>query len=131
MIQNAIIKAGATYSLTGGTDRTLSQAGPMLGNVVHVVDTSVTDFRLQPTFDFRTRQPVLQKDGTYQKWRRDVHVVRPKLLASGLYEPISGDVIIKGHPEMTDAEILAMKLDLCQVIMDTDFDLFWKLGTNS
>lgn len=131
MIQNGIIKAGATYGLTGGTDRTLVQTGPQLGATVHVVDTSVSDFRLQPTFDFRTRQPVLQKDGTYVKWRRDVHVVRPKLLASGVYEPISGDVIMKGHPEMTDSEILAMKLDLCQAIMDSDFDLFWKLGTTA
>lgn len=131
MIQNAIILAGPAVAITGGTNRTLSQAGPALPTGVHVIDTSIVDFRLQPTFDFVSRQPILQKDGTYVKSRRSVHIVRPKLLASGKYEPIAGDVVIKGHPEMTAAELLAMKIDLCQAIMDAEFDLFWSQGTTA
>lgn len=132
MIQNAIIVSDAcTVSVTGGTNRTLSQAGPVLANGVHVIDTSITDFRVQPTFDFVSRQPVLNSDGTYVKSRRSCHIVRPKLLASGKYETNSGDVIMKMHPESTAAEFAAMKKDLIQAIIDSDFDNFWQLGTTA
>lgn len=131
MIQNAIILSGPTIAISGGTNRTLSQAGPALPNGVHVIDTSIADFRLQPTFDFVSRQPVLQKDGSYVKSRRSVHITRPKLLAAGKYEPCSADVIIKGHPEMTVAELLAFKHDIVQAVLDAEFDLFWQQGTTA
>lgn len=130
-VLNASLLATPTYSISGGTAKAYSQTTTNRKNVTKIIDTTVTDPRLTPSIEIEVKQHVLRADNTFEKSKKSVHCVRPKLLADGRFDFPCGDIIMKLHPEMSDAEILALKLDMVQCIMDSDFDTMWKLGTIS
>lgn len=132
-VKNATLLAGATgVTITGGTSKQWTLGGQTVrGNGVQIVDTTATDYRTRPHATLRSSEAVYNKAGICtEKAIRRASITRPKLLADGVSIDFpNGEVIMKIHPEMLDAEILEIKLHMVQTIMDPDFDNFWKFGS--
>lgn len=128
-INGATILEGATCSATGGTAKTFSQNGANIKNGVQVVDTSVIDSRLRPAFTATSRVAAQQPDGKWSFERRDLTLVRPKLLADGSVAFNSVRVIFAFHPESSAAEIAELKGSACQPLFDADFANYFLIGS--
>ena len=128
-VRNATILTGSTISATGGTSSTLAVTGQQIPNGVQIADMGVTDFRVRPTLTIRSRVPALQPDGSWSKYKNQVSLVIPKVLASGDMAFPVGRIEFEPHPEMTDAEVNKLRDWLCQILFDVDFANFLKYGS--
>lgn len=126
-----VLKAGATTTFGGGSSVTLTTDGLEIKSGVHVIDASVTDYRIRPNFTFRNRPPALQADGTYGKGKRSAQVDVPKILASGKQGFPRVRIELEDYPEMTQAEVDELRSLAAQAIKDADFDSFWRTGSTS
>lgn len=126
-VQNASIAVGPTISITNGTAVSYTPSGQKVNNGINIVDTSATDYRTRPNISLRGSEPAYDKDGVcVTKSNAVATCTRPKILASGAIDFPCGIVQMKLSPESTDAEILAIKEMMVQVILDADFANFWK-----
>lgn len=131
-IKGASIANGPTISITSGTAVTLTDDGQLVSGGTHVIDASVTDFRIRPNLTFKTKQPSLQTDGvSWSKGRKSVTITHPKVLANLKQEFPSMKIELLDHPEMTVAEVTKLKEWAVQVIWDTDFSNFWSTGSQA
>lgn len=128
-VQNATILTGPTISATGGTSSTLAPTGQSIPNGVQVADMGVTDFRVRPTMTLRSRMPTMQSDGSWSKYKNQVSLVMPKILASGEMAFPVGRIEFEPHPEMTDTEVNKLRDWLCQVLFSSAFTSFLKNGS--
>lgn len=129
-VKNATLLEGPTISITAGTSKVWTVGGQRVVNGIQIVDTTATDYRTRPHCSLRSSEAVFDKTGlcTVKAIRR-ASMTRPKILASGAVEFPNLEIVLKRHPESTDAEILELKKAACQLLLDTDFDNFWKLGS--
>lgn len=130
-ISTSSILNGPTIAISGGTAKTLTLTETKKNGAVVCVDTSITDPRIVPKYTYESAQHQMLSDGSFTKARRQVQVTRPKILTSGKIDFPTGEVMMKLHPEMSDAEILSMKQDMVQLILDPEYDNFWKFGTKA
>lgn len=131
-IKSSSVLVGSTaVTLTGGSAHTMEQDSKVVPGGIHVVDTAVSDFTVRPHSTFSAVSPELLTDGTYTKGKRKVTHVRPKRLASTAISPNLIRIQAEIHPETTAAELLELRIQAVQHIMDADFDGFWSLGTVS
>lgn len=129
-VLNAIILTGPTISVTDGTAKAYTPGGQKVNDGINIVDTTATDYRSRQNISLRAKEPVIDKAGTVSvKATRHVTVTHPKVLASGAIDFPCGEVKLKIHPENSDAETLALKQAMVQVILGSDFDNFWKFGS--
>lgn len=128
-IQNSTLLAGATLSAAGGTTFTLTVDGTQVKSGVHVADASVADFRIRPNATFKARMPSKKADGSYQKGKNSVTLVRPKVLANGVVDYPLVRIDIEYSAESTDAEITALMNQGAQLLFDADFTNFFKTGS--
>lgn len=129
-INNSVIKASATsMSVTGGSDVTFKANGQTVANGIQLHNEGQADFRVREILTAKNRPPIAQSDGSYTKGKRQVTLVKPKLLASGAvtYNLIRIEEEI--HPETTLAEMLDVKLCGAQLLSDDDFSGFWAYGS--
>lgn len=130
-IINGTIADGATASFTGGTSKTLVSSGVSVPNGIQVMDASVTDFRIRPSVTFKNKVPKLGSDGEWGKGARSANVVLPKILTSGKQGFPCVRINLEDFPEMTQAEIDKLRSYAAQIILDADFDAFWRTGATS
>lgn len=129
-IKTASILVGATVSATGGTALAFTTDAQTVPNGVHVVDAAATDFRTATQITARNfKIPSVDKDGVYSKGRKGMTLVKPKILASGKTVFPLGRVEIEDHPEMTQAEKDELRLETAQMLIDSDFVTFWRVGS--
>lgn len=123
------ISEGCTPGFTGGTSKTFTQTGLKVNGGVQVADASVASVTTRPTGTFRsTPESVDSKTGKWSRSYRDITSTRPKVLADLTQEFPSMRVKANLHPEMTTAEILALRIQTAQMILDPDYDAFWNTG---
>jgi len=127
-IKNGTILSGATISATGGTSSTLTSDGQTVQNGVHVIDASVTDFRVQPHITFKNRPAKVGSDGKWGKFKRENVLTIPKILADTSQGFPNIRVTLEGFPEMTQAEIIKLIDWQAQLFTDADFRSFWLSG---
>lgn len=131
-INNSTILVGATgVTISGGTAHTMIADSKSVPQGIHVVDSTVTDFATRPHSTFSASASPVSRDGVYEKGKWNVSHVRPKLVSTGAYVGNVGRIALELHPETTAAELLEMKLQLVQCIMDSDFNDFWNLQSVS
>lgn len=129
-IKNASILVGTAVSAAGGTALAFTTDSQTVPNGVHVVDAAATDFRTATSITARNYKiPSVDKDGVYSKGRRGMTIVKPKILANGKTVFPLGRVEIEDHPEMTQAEKDELRLQTAQLLFDTDFIIFWRVGS--
>lgn len=127
-INGGTILSGATCAFTGGTSVTLLPTGKTVPNGISVADFSVLSILTRPRFEFRTVEAKLLSDGYYGKGSRQLVGTFPKVLASGKQGFPCIRFKLEDFPEMTPTEVDVMRLYTAQLIMDTDFDQFWRQG---
>lgn len=133
-VQNATILVGGTVSTTGGTSTAFVPNGADVNAGVQIVDSTSTNAITRCNITFRTiKQAVLDMvSGVFTgKTKRQAQLVRPKVLASGRVVFPLVRVEMETHPEMTDAEITALMVEGAQLLADSDFTAFWKMGSTA
>lgn len=132
MINGVTLKKGATgITVTAGTDAIYVSDGLDVKNGIHIVDSSATSFITRPHMTFKNRPAALQFDGSWSKGRRDMNVTTPIVLASGKTSFPVYRGTFELHPEMTDAQLLELKLLAVQAIMDLELADFYKFGATA
>lgn len=129
-INGSSIMEGATgITVTSGTAKTYSQSGLKVVNGINVIDSSVASVTTRPSMTFKSNPAVVDsRTGKWGRETREAIATRPKVLVDGSQEFPAIRVKANFHPEMTQAEILALRLHACQMIMDGDYDAFWYTG---
>lgn len=129
-VQNAVILAGPTIAVSGGTSKAFTPSSQKVINGINIVDTTATDYRTRPNVSLRATEAVYDKSGVcVAKAIRKATVTRPKLLASGSIDFPCVEIAFKVHPETTDAELLQLIEMGVQVFTSTHFENFRKFGS--
>lgn len=123
------LKSGATaVTLTGGSDVIYKDDGADVQNGVHVVDTSVATVALRPHSTFKSK-PATYTNGVAVKGKREITHVRPKTLSGGDINYPLFRISFELDPECSAAEMLELKMQAVQHIMDADLNDFFNYGT--
>lgn len=133
-LQNATLLVGGTVSTTGGTSVAFVNNGSQVTGGIQVVDSSNTNAVTRASLTFRTiKTAVLDLvTGLFTgKIKRQAQLVRPKVTASGRVVFPLVRIEVEFSPENTDAEISALLSEGAQLLVDTDFTSFWKIGSVS
>lgn len=133
-LQNATLLVGGTVSTTGGTSVAFVNNGSQVTGGIQVVDATNTNAVTRASLTFRTiKTAVLDLvTGLFTgKIKRQAQLVRPKVTASGRVVFPLVRIEVEFSPENTDAEISALLSEGAQLLVDTDFTSFWKIGSVS
>lgn len=130
-LNGAVINSGATLSIAGGTAKTFTSDGMSIVNGIHLIDASVTDFRVQPSVTLKVKRPVLASNGTYSKAKLSATYKVPILLASGATSFEIIRIERESHPEASAASRLDLNVMGAQMLFDTDFTAFWASGSTA
>lgn len=131
-LQNATLSVGGTVSTAGGTSTAFVTNGATVVGGVQVVDSTNTNAVTRATITARTIKSAAldMVTGLFTgKTKRQVQLVRPKVLASGRIVFPLVRVELETHPDMSDAEVSALMSEGAQLLIDTDFASFWKIGS--
>lgn len=133
-IANATLLVGGTVSASGGTSTAFVPNGSQVTGGIQVVDSTNTNAVTRASMTFRTiKQAVLDAvSGLFTgKIKRQAQLVRPKVLSSGRVVFPLVRIELEFHPENSDAEISALMSEGAQLLIDTDFTSFWKIGSQA
>jgi len=133
-IANATILVGGTVSTTGGTSTAFVPNGAQVAGGIQVVDSTNTNAVTRASLTFRTiKQAVLDTvSGLFTgKIKRQAQLVRPKVLSSGRVVFPLVRIELEFPPDSTDAEISALMSEGAQLLVDSDFTSFWKIGSQA
>lgn len=131
-LQNATLMVGATISSTGGTSTAFVPNGASVTNGTQVVDSTNTNAVTRASITAKTiKQAVIDVvTGLFiGKTKRQMQLVRPKVLASGRVVFPLIRIELETVPDCTDAEITALLNEGAMLLSDSDFTSFWKLGS--
>lgn len=129
-LKNMSIVTGATIAVTGGTAKAFVDTGVSVpGGVNVVVPATAASVRESATFRFRPSQ--LLTDGSLTRKKETVSLTIPKLLASGKIVNNTLRIERDIHPESTAAESVDLNKLGAQLLVDTDTDNFWSVGSLS
>lgn len=131
-LQNATLMVGATISSTGGTSTAFVPNGASVTNGAQVVDSTNTNAVTRASITAKTiKQAVIDVvTGLFiGKTKRQMQLVRPKVLASGRVVFPLVRIELETVPDCTDAEITALLNEGAMLLSDSDFTSFWKLGS--
>lgn len=120
---------GGTVATTGGTSKTLTTDGQQVANGIHLIDGSVTDFKVRPNCTVKYKAPTLKPDGTYTKAKMSFVGVRPMLSADGQTHFNLVRTEIEVHPEASATELAYLRSQGAQQLTDVDTDTFWSVGS--
>jgi len=128
-INGITLKSGATaVTLTGGSDIVLKDDGAEVSSGIHVVDTSVSAMATRPHSTFKSKAASFA-NGNAVKGKREFTHVRPKVLSDGQMSYPLVRATFEIDPECTAAELLELKIQAVQHIMDSELNDFYTYGT--
>lgn len=120
---------GPTIAITGGTAQSFVPDNLEVPGGIHVVDTSVPDFRLRPQITFKAKSPVKKTDGSYTKEIRDAKYTTSFLDANGIVQYDWVQVTTSLTPGSTNLAELRKKG--AQLAVDADTDAFYTVGSRA
>lgn len=128
-LATASILTGATVSATGGTAVNYVPDGLTIANGLHLIDSAITDFRIQPQVTVKTKNPTLSPDGSYSKGKRTVTLVEPFVDSKGKTQFDLIRIEREVHPESSAAKALDLNKKGAQLLTDSDLAGFWASGS--
>lgn len=128
-LQNMQITTGATIAVSGGTAQTFSPDNLEVAGGVHVVDATVSDFRVRPGITFKAKSPTKKTDGTFTKEIRSGKLVLPYLDSAGIVQYDFVEVTTSLTPGSVQLQELRKKG--AQLLIDADTDNFYVVGSKS
>ncbi len=131
MINGLTLTTTPTISVTGGTTQTFQLSGVDIPGGVEVVDVSVSDYRIRPKCQFKSRLPVQNADGSYGKMKMSVTYVVPFVDSKGVTQFNLVRVEREMHPETTAAAADDLLKKAAQLPIDSDLTAFWSTGSKA
>ena len=128
-LQNASILAGATISAAGGTAQAFVPDGVEVKNGIHLIDSSVADFRARPSLTAKTNQPTTLPNGSFSKDKRVITYAEPFVDSHGVVQYNYVKIERRVHPESSAAVAAGLMTRGAQLCFDADFTNFWALGS--
>lgn len=128
-LQNMQITTGATIAVSGGTAQTFSPDNLEVAGGVHVVDATVSDFRVRPGITFKAKSPTKKTDGTFTKEIRSGKLVLPYLDSAGIVQYDFVEVTTSLTPGSIQLQELRKKG--AQLLIDADTDNFYVVGSKA
>lgn len=131
---NATLLVGATVAASGGTSTAFVPNGAPVTGGIQIVDSTNTNAVTRASITLRTiKQAALDiVTGLFTgKVKRQAQLVRPKVTASGRVVFPLVRIEVEYSPENTDAEVTALLNEGAQLLVDSDFTNFWKIGSVS
>lgn len=120
-LQGAVLKDGATYAPTGGTDMTFNPIAETVPNGVVLANTAQASYFLREKITASARLPVKQADGTFSLQKTSVRGYIPSTRADGS-TAINWIRIETGvDPEAGAAMVTRLKSFGCGICSDSDF----------
>lgn len=133
-VQNATLLVGGTVGTTGGTSTAFVPNGATISGGIQIVDSVNTNAVTRASITLKTIKTAVfdMITGLFTgKTKRQIQLVRPKVLASGRVVFPLVRIEVEMHPENTDAEVLALLSEGAQLLADSDFTSFWRIGSIS
>lgn len=133
-VTNATLLVGATIAASGGTVTAFVPNGAPVNGGVQVVDSSNPNAVTRASITCKTIKTAALDvtSGLFVgKIKRQVQLVRPKVLSSGRVVFPLIRIELELSPENTEAENTALLNEGAQLLFDADFLNFWKLGSIS
>lgn len=133
-VQNATLLIGGTVATTGGTSTAFVPNGASVTGGTQLVDSTNTNAVTRASITPRTIKEASLNSATGQfdgKVKRQIQLVRPKVLTSGQVKFPLIRIELEFVPENTDAEISALLNEGAQLCTDLDFTAFWKIGSQA
>lgn len=130
-VQNATLLVGGTVAASGGTSTAFVPNGAVVSSGIQIIDSVSTNNVTRANITLKTiKQAVFDMvKGVFTgKTKRQVQLVRPKVLANGSVTFPLIRLELEFHPDNTDAEITALLSEGAQLLTDVDFSAFWRLG---
>lgn len=123
---NAVVKTGATWAPTGGSDLTFTSDGRAVNDGVSLVVTADTNLLTRRSLVARAILPALpSKAGEYAKLGRNSVVYKvPFIAADGKLYTQSVRIEMAFHPEYTGKNTVIG--DAAAFVADSDFTSFWQ-----
>lgn len=128
-LQNMQITTGATIAVSGGTAQTFSPDNLEVAGGVHVVDATVSDFRVRPGITWKAKSPMKKSDGTFTKEIRSGKLVIPYLDSAGIVQYDYVEVTTSLTPGSINLPELRKKG--AQLLIDADTDNFYVVGSKA
>lgn len=127
-----LIKDAAVDATTApiGTAATYSAGGDEIANGLLLVDTSVTDLRIQPILALKTRKSQYA-NGVFSKFQRKFTHSIPRLRANGLYTFDIIRIEEEISPETPAADIIAQEQLVAQLLYIASLSNFRRVGSLS
>lgn len=133
-VQNATLLVGGSVATTGGTSTAFVPNGATINGGIQIVDSVNTNAVTRATITLKTIKSALfdMVTGLFTgKTKRQIQLVRPKVLASGRVVFPLIRIELEVSPDNTDAEVSALLSEGAQLCTDADFVNFWKIGSVS
>lgn len=128
-VQNAAVLVGATTSFAGGTSRTYVVTGKKVTDGVHLIQSDATSGITAKHAYAVSKDSNQRADGEYLLGQRSVRFVNPKLSAQGNYVYPSCEIVLRPHPESTQAELAELIQLAIQGAVDSDFASLFTVGS--
>lgn len=128
-LQNLQITTGATIAVSGGTAQTFSPDNLEVAGGIHVVDATVSDFRVRPGITFKAKSPTKKSDGTFTKEIRSGKLVLSYLDSAGIVQYDFVEVTTSLTPGSINLPELRKKG--AQLLIDSDTDHFYTVGSKA
>lgn len=130
-VQSASLLLGATVGLTGGTATSFVPSGKTVPDGVQTVASADTSAVTRRSITHKSRSATInQATGKFGgKDKRSTVFVFPEILPDG---SISFDLVrieVECHPQSAPTKIAALRSAGVNLLVDTDYDNFWSLGT--
>lgn len=130
-VQNATVLVGATTSFAGGTSRNYIVTGKKVVDGVHLVVSDATSGVTAKHAYAVSKEPGTRADGEFLLGQRSIRFVNPKLSTKGNYVYPSCEIVLRPHPESTQAEIAELIQLVIQAAVDADFQNLFNVGSVS
>lgn len=126
---NPTIKKNATsLTVVGGTDAIYTKTSKVIPGGVEVSELAVTDFRVRPTIEAKSRTPVLGPDGVFTKRKTDMKLVFPALQADGSIVFDVWRLTAETSVTTSAADVTDRRMRAAQGICAATFDNLWNNG---
>lgn len=125
-LTNAVMKTGATWSPTGGTDLTLTPSGRAISNGIELVVASDSSLLARRSVEFKVSLPALppSSNGYAKMGRRGVVYRVPYVAADGRLYVQTLRIEAAFHAD--DARQNGLIADGAALLVDSDFTGFWQ-----
>lgn len=125
-LANAVVKTGATWAPTGGSDLTFTSDGRAINDGISLVVAADTNLLTRRSLVARAVLPALPaKAGEYAKLGRNSVVYKvPFIAADGKLYTQSVRIEMAFHPEYSSKNTVIA--DAAAFIADADFTSFWQ-----